>query len=652
MILAGCGDNLTRIGPPLGAADQLQIVAHQDDDLLFMQPELSDGVARAAGVTNVYVTAGNARRGLGYAERRYAGLLEAYASIAGSDDWQCGTIEIAGHAAEHCLLEPAKLSLVFLGYPDGGMEGQTTASLRHLWEGKVHRARTVARVCADYDQASLISTLAEVIDTAAPRLVRTLEIAATHGRDHSDHMIAGALTMLAVAASHQRPELVSFRGYNTESEPANADPLLYARSENAMLRYDACADGCARCGEACKMLQPKYATYLARRYAEGMRQSAAGVLQLGGACLTADPSGGAAFGDCATGLVWRLDGIGNLTASDGRCLAVAPDGGLRVTASCGPEPSRTFAIDDEGHIWSGVPPAAEADMAFAHLWCLASVEGQPRAVLCGAPSAPTWRVMGATAATPRSTFGLTSTGQAVRLGGLGLCEVAGGILRCAALGADGALAPAAPITPLDVASFALGDVDGDHRDDACGADAAGIVCATAASGFHAARWTSQLANARDLSIVGGRVCGVTAGQLACARRDATALDVLAPVAATAADLDGDGVPDWCIAGPACGLAAERDITTAPVAWGHAFHGVIDTPSPDPGLGVFSDIDGDGRADLCTARDGALVCARSLAHGFGPTLPIAALPDGMVPTGVWAYGERICAGDARQVICTR
>ena len=38
-----------------------------------------------------------------------------------------------------------------------------------------------------------------------PTTIRTLEIAGTHGRDHSDHMIVGALALLATAAGSGRP---------------------------------------------------------------------------------------------------------------------------------------------------------------------------------------------------------------------------------------------------------------------------------------------------------------------------------------------------------------------------------------------------------------------------------------------------------------
>src|SRR6185312_1506213 len=103
--VAACGDNLVEIGEPLARSPKLIIVAHRDDDLLFMQPAVLEAVQSGVGVTTVYVTAGDDQRGVGYANKRYDGLRAAYGAAAGSTDWHCGWIELAGHSAQHCRLD-------------------------------------------------------------------------------------------------------------------------------------------------------------------------------------------------------------------------------------------------------------------------------------------------------------------------------------------------------------------------------------------------------------------------------------------------------------------------------------------------------------------------------------------------------------------
>src|SRR5262245_14637228 len=141
-LLIACGDNSLPDGEPLRQARDLVIVAHQDDDLIFMQPDVIEAARSGAGVTNVYITAGNGKKGTAIAQKRYDGLMTAYAAATGADDWSCGWIEIAGHLAEHCRLASRNVSLVFLGYPDGGKEGEYPESLLKLWDGTIAGADT------------------------------------------------------------------------------------------------------------------------------------------------------------------------------------------------------------------------------------------------------------------------------------------------------------------------------------------------------------------------------------------------------------------------------------------------------------------------------------------------------------------------------
>jgi LmbE family N-acetylglucosaminyl deacetylase len=389
---AACGDNSLAAGERLAPATDLSIVAHQDDDLVFMQPDVYDAVQRRTGVTTVYVTAGDDAHDIEAAEARRDGAMAAYSAITGEHDWTCGWIRLGHSALEHCRLATAQISLVFLGYPDGGEDGAAPNSLLHLWEAKVATAPTIARRTSSYDQPELIRVLAEIIDVTAPTTLRTLEIASTHGPDHSDHMMAGALAVLATAQSTRDPQLISYRGDNTSSEPANNDPALFERGAEILASYAACAQGCAPCGSACAIdqLDDERTGWLERRYPIGMRRTADGQLRLGDGCITATTAGGnAAIGDCATAPTWHLDVHGTLRSSTDLCLRVIFTGEI-VAASCGDAGAGgRFFLDDEGHLWSGVVPAPAADMALAHLYCVGAAGGRPRAGLCGADHAPT-----------------------------------------------------------------------------------------------------------------------------------------------------------------------------------------------------------------------------------------------------------------------
>lgn len=675
--LCACGDDLPPDGDRLAPSHDVVIVAHQDDDLYFMQPDLLEAVQSGRGITSVFVTAGNGTGGVD--ERRYAGLRYAYGAAAGSTNWRCGWITIASHAAEHCRLADRPVSLVFLGYPDGGKDGENAPSLLHLWEGTIPSATTVADVTTTYTRDALIDTLAQILHATRPTVVRTLEVASTHGRDHSDHMIVGALALLAVARANSVVDVISYRGYSIDEEPTNKAPGVLTPVYDMVSYYEACTSKCGSCGGPCTTIEDSHVKWFARRYAVGFRRGL-GKLHIDSRCLSSDLQ----LTACDAAPIWSIDTNGSLGSND-RCMRVAANGEVSL-APCADGSEERFFLDDEGHLWSGVPPAPEADMAYAHLWCLAPTDaGRVRAQLCGRDNAPTWELAPSIVSTSRAAFGFTQTGRAVQLGDVNgdakadLCTVESGELLCAIGDGTGTFAAATPQAALaiDLQSLTFGDIDNDHRADVCGRDANGILCAAAAQGFVATRWSSSFndgvaraTTSASLAAVDSDadgnvdICGVDATGVVCATSHlavqppprSTWPDGTSPV--LLADLDGDHRADWCSAtatGPACAIDAERSLTTDGASWAFSEHGVVD--APDAATATIGDIDGDGRADLCWARDDRIVCARSQGHGFGPATTVAIAPPGSTINGVW-LGDLdgdgradVCADTGAVVVCT-
>ncbi|HEU0036461.1 MAG TPA: VCBS repeat-containing protein [Kofleriaceae bacterium] len=658
----GCGDNTIPVAPEIVHARDVTILAHTEDDLVFMQPDLLERT-RLGGVTNIYVADGTVD-----ADQRHVGLMAAYSKLTGSDRWVCGWFEITGHPAEHCRNADAHLSLIFLGFPQADFDGTTATSLRRLWSGEIDEIETTSFLRSTYQRSQLIHAVATLLDQTQPHSVRTLEVAGTHGRDHSDHVITGALALTAIAGSASNPELLSFRGDTIALETPNLIEPLYQRSARILGFYDACVTGCATCGEeSCPIVDglDDRAEKLRRRYAVAMRRTAGGVLRLGDSCAVTTDGGAVELGACDASERWELALDGTLRvggAGTQRCITALATGDLFADPVCDPIGARRWFLDDEGHVWSGVPPVMTEGSA---LQCLVVDDNnRPRLGRCGADGAPVWTLAPTMTATARPA-GLTSTGRAVRLADIDgdrradLCAVEGGRLECAKGDGAGGFAATTTITSLAVEpeSLVIGDVDGDGLLDACGRDAGGILCATAARNFSAERWTQAfarigLADESDRSLAAvdaddngvAEICGLAGEGVVCAGHDLAELPVVRSawpdrsLPLWPGDLDGDRRADWCTAtsdGAACGLDFQRPLTMDGVPWRFSQNGVIDMAPPNADTGALADIDADGRGDLCTLHDRAIVCARSQGHGFGPFATFATLPAGADrPAALW------------------
>jgi hypothetical protein len=221
-------------------------------------------------------------------------------------------------------------------------------------------------------------------------------------------------------------------------------------------------------------------------------------------------------------------------------------------------------------------------------------------------------------------------------------------------------------------SLALGDVDGDGRIDACGRDSLGTLCATAASGFAAARWSTMFAHTgpattadRSMTVLRGGVCGLTGGGFTCT--DSPGVFSSWPASSPAlwsGDLDGDGMPDWCSetpSGMACSRMKDRSITTNGESWTFSLDAMPEFSLAQDGVidatnAALGDVSGDGRTDACAAVQGVVRCAISQGYGFGPRATMLSLPTTAPVTGLWLGDldgdgkDDVCADDGATIRC--
>ncbi|MET8753248.1 PIG-L family deacetylase [Streptomyces sp. NPDC004667] len=280
-----------------GPVRTVDFIAHPDDDLYFMNPDVRHSIADGAALTTVYLTSGEADgRNIGgheekvlaaegrlpapdkplYAEARQNGILAAYAQMATRDPaspWRRSVISTAGGARAEVDVLAAKPSvqLVWLEMREAeSVHGNAPWSLHGLWDGRtrVIRSQLIAGSPVTkpftYTRSQVVATLTGLLEKYRPTLVRTQD--PTPGKnpkaDHQDHIygarfVQAALDRYAAAVPFpDRPHFTvqNYLGYQSGAFADVLDPAA-ARTKLGFLktyawtgRPDDC-DSTAGCGD-------------------------------------------------------------------------------------------------------------------------------------------------------------------------------------------------------------------------------------------------------------------------------------------------------------------------------------------------------------------------------------------------------------------
>ncbi|MBB5121526.1 LmbE family protein [Streptomyces eurocidicus] len=262
----------------------LQVMAHPDDDLYFMNPDAEHIVRAGVPVVSVYVTAGEAVgqnwiEGMpkskpdkaAYSSARHQGLRQAYAEMLGLDrfaSWKKSVLDLGGgvRAETNELVNgDRRAQLVFLNI---AMLSAGDMRLPLLWErpeGAMQSLVATGSPCttsSTYHHDTLVDTLATLLDRFKPTVIHTMDPDpdyqvhdATHPKDndygacsdHRDHTPTALFTWKAlsqwVADSTKRdghpPRFVTtaFRGYYNQRWPHNLPPEVVEQKHRLVEAY-------------------------------------------------------------------------------------------------------------------------------------------------------------------------------------------------------------------------------------------------------------------------------------------------------------------------------------------------------------------------------------------------------------------------------
>ncbi|MFC9246722.1 PIG-L family deacetylase [Streptomyces sp. NPDC057136] len=274
-----------------GRARLIQILAHPDDDLYFMNPDARQTLDSGTPLVCVYLTAGEAD-GVNkvpgeprpapdrsaYSSSRHQGLRQAYATLLGLDrftPWQRSVVTLHGHhrAESDVLVNGARrVELIFLNTAMHTSHGRL--GLPSLWHDRHRVLRTVIADnsplprAGSYTYEGLVDVLAGLLEQYRPTVVHTLDPdpdiqhsteavrrrdSEQHGySDHADHTAAACFAWEAMIRWAARstgdggtvPTFVatSFRGYYNRHWPKNLPPAVLTRKAGHLVPYGGSPD--------------------------------------------------------------------------------------------------------------------------------------------------------------------------------------------------------------------------------------------------------------------------------------------------------------------------------------------------------------------------------------------------------------------------
>lgn len=260
----------------------LTFVAHQDDDLLFMNPQTVKDIEAGKCLRTVYLTAGDAGSNQFYWLSREQGSQAAYSQMLHSNAVWIQRIVKIGPDQYVTVANPkgnTKISLIYMHLPDGNLKGEGFAATHHQSLEKLLQDRipsiTAIYGNSTYTKASLISTLADIMNLYGPAVIRTqstINNLKSDIKDHSDHNAVGHL--VTEARNEYQNKFLDNRvtipidyylGYPERSEAVNLSEPEINETEAIFFTYAKYDPSVCRTEAECNKTQT-YGSYLKRQY--------------------------------------------------------------------------------------------------------------------------------------------------------------------------------------------------------------------------------------------------------------------------------------------------------------------------------------------------------------------------------------------------
>ncbi len=249
----------------------INIVAHADDDLLFLNPDILHDIKADICVLTLVATAGDANLDSSYWFSRESGLKAAYANMANVENtWVQSDDSINNHTVKTFkLVDKPTVSIGFLRLPDGNWDGSGFSnngyeSLQKLWTGNISSINTLDSN-SSYTKESLIETLNGLMQLYSTQNIRTQNYVDSYSEaDHSDHYTIAYFVNEASKRYQSQHNLLPYFDYETQNMEVNVFGEDLVQKQNAFMAY--AANDNQLCQTLSECMNRNYGQWLQRQY--------------------------------------------------------------------------------------------------------------------------------------------------------------------------------------------------------------------------------------------------------------------------------------------------------------------------------------------------------------------------------------------------
>jgi hypothetical protein len=223
-----------------GAGTLVTVVAHLDDDLLFVDPAISERLDAGWCITTLHLIGGANGADFAYVQTRERASRLAYARMAGvPDEWLESNVTIAGKLVHQMVLKARpQVRLLELRLPGGAVRGGRVP-LGLLWDQhatiSTYPMNADGSVRVKYDRDALSATLKAILAQAT--LIYTLNPDTVPFIEHPDHIYSARITRHVAQTLGKGVPIVYHVTYPTGGWPGNLPAAEVQRKRDIVASY-------------------------------------------------------------------------------------------------------------------------------------------------------------------------------------------------------------------------------------------------------------------------------------------------------------------------------------------------------------------------------------------------------------------------------